>query len=108
CLQRSIQESWPRFCAGLPEYDFPSLDPIYIERLPIKVDLANIRGEINVSNMTGIGISTIRFPAVRPHFHDNVFHLEIDAVLPLLFAEANMEVNGTISVFKILGKGKIQ
>ncbi|XP_011705559.1 PREDICTED: uncharacterized protein LOC105460759 [Wasmannia auropunctata] len=110
CLQRSIQESWPRFCAGLPEYDFPPLDPLYLEHLPVhlKVDLSNVLGKIIILNMTAIGISTIRFLAVRPHFHDNVFRLEIDAELPLLFAEANVEVNGTISVFKIRGKGKIQ
>ncbi|XP_011704701.1 PREDICTED: uncharacterized protein LOC105459994 [Wasmannia auropunctata] len=105
CLQRSIEEAWPRFSAGLPEYDFPPLDPMYLEHLPITVDLDNVRGEIIISNLTALGISTIRFPAVRSHFHDNVFRLEIDAVLPLLFIEANIEVNGTISIFKFCGKG---
>ncbi|KAL0133717.1 hypothetical protein PUN28_000991 [Cardiocondyla obscurior] len=107
CLRRALEEAWPLFVKGLPEYDFPSLDPLVFEHATATLKLGEIRGEIIATNLTAIGLSKAHFSDVRAHYLDDVFNLEIDVDVPWLYAEGGVNVNGSLNVFKITGKGKI-
>lgn len=92
---------------GLPEYNFPTLDPLFYEHATAVLKLGEIHGTLSVSNITAVGLSSLRFTDIRTHFLDNAFRLEVDADLPWLYAEAAVDVNGTLNVFRITGKGEI-
>lgn len=105
CLKRAIIEAWPRFIAGLPEFDFPPLDPIFYAHDKVVYNQGEIRGELIMTNITDIGLAEARFFDVRTHFHNDAFRLEIDAAIPKLYIEGGVFLNGSVSVFRVTGKG---
>lgn len=92
---------------GLPEFDFPSLDPLVYEDGRVVFNSGEIRGEVIFSNVTAIGLSKARFSDVRTHFLNDVFRLEIDVQMPKLYGEGYVELDGTINLFRVTGKGTI-
>ncbi|XP_077277046.1 uncharacterized protein LOC143905477 [Temnothorax americanus] len=105
CLKHALEEAWPRFVKGLPEFDFPSLDPLFFKYGRIALNTNEIRGEIIVSNATGIGLVNTRFFDVRTHYVNNVFRLEIDAQIPSIFLKGSLKINGTLNAFRLAGEG---
>lgn len=83
------------------------MDPFFLGYVGTKLNLGEIQGDVLLSNLTILGLSKAHFGDVRPHFlDDDMFRLEIDVDVPLLYAESDIDVNGTLNVFKISGKGK--
>ncbi|XP_028046686.1 uncharacterized protein LOC105834720 [Monomorium pharaonis] len=105
CLKNAIEEALSRLIPGLPEFDFPSLDPLFYEYGTAILDTGDLRGEVIMSNVTAIGLAKVHILDVRTNFYDDVFRLEIDTQVPKLFIEGDIKVNGTVSVFKAHGKG---
>ncbi|XP_011705555.1 PREDICTED: uncharacterized protein LOC105460754, partial [Wasmannia auropunctata] len=105
CLKHALQEAWPRFVKGFPEFDFPSLDPLVYKTGKIEINSSEIRAVANFSNLIVIGLSQARFSNVRTYLFDNVFRFEMDGQIPSLFVEGSAKVNGTINVFKIIDEG---
>lgn len=66
-----------------------------------------IRGEVSFSNISVLGFSKFSFTDVRAHFLDDVFRLEIDAHLPWSDVESAVKLDGTITIFKISGEGRL-
>jgi len=93
---------------GLPEFDFPSLNSIFFKYGKAVYNSSDIfRAEVILSNVTARGLSKAYFNDVRAHFLDDVFHLEIDAIVPKLFLKGFMKINGILSTFKIADEGTI-
>jgi len=92
---------------GLPELDFPPLDPLLFEHDIYKFNLDFFRGEIIISNCTVTGLTKSRFFDVRAHFLDDVFRVEIDGQVPKIRSKGVANVNATISVFSVIDEGTI-
>ncbi|XP_011706763.1 PREDICTED: uncharacterized protein LOC105461939, partial [Wasmannia auropunctata] len=105
CLKHALQEAWPRFVKGLPEFDFPPLDPLVYKNGKIEINSNELRIVQNFSNLIVIGLSQARFSDVRTYFFDDVFRFEMDGQVPILFIEAYIKVNGTINIFKVIDEG---
>jgi len=105
CLKLAIHESWPRFVKGLPEFDFPSLDPLSYEHGKFVFDRGEVHGTVIITNAIIKGLTKTNFPAVRTHFLDDVFRLEIDTRIPRLLGEGDCEAEGRVGGFKMGGKG---
>lgn len=95
-------------CVGLPEFDFPSLDPLFYEHGKLILNSGELRGELDMFNLTAIGLSKTHFNDVRTHYINDIFYLEIDAHVPILFVESDMKINGSLNVFRIDGGGMIK
>ncbi|XP_071560686.1 circadian clock-controlled protein daywake-like [Temnothorax nylanderi] len=107
CLRRVLEKAWPQFVAGLPEFDFPPLDPLFYKYGKIMFNSNDIHAEVIISNLSGIGLSKTRFSDVRMHFLDDIFGLEIDAHVPRIFLEAAVKINGILNVFRIVNEGNL-
>ncbi|XP_067214454.1 uncharacterized protein [Linepithema humile] len=105
CLKTAIQEAWPQFVKGLPEFDFPPLDPFFYEYGKAVFDRGLVDGVANVSNFIGEGYAKTRFLGVRSHFADKVFRLNINVQIPKLTGSGELEAKGTIIGYRISGKG---
>ena len=44
---------------------------------------------------------------IRPYFLDDIFRLEIDALVPKLILKGAVKMNGTLSIFRIANEGTI-
>ncbi|XP_072748646.1 uncharacterized protein [Anoplolepis gracilipes] len=95
CLKVASEEAWPRFAEGLPEFDFPRLEPFFYKYVKIVFNRNGIYGEANLTNSTLSGLANARFLDLRPYFLDNVFQLEVDVLIPKVFLDtyANGEIN---------------
>ncbi|XP_011878393.1 PREDICTED: circadian clock-controlled protein-like [Vollenhovia emeryi] len=100
-----MEEAWPRFMAGLPEYNFPPLDPLFYEYGRVSFGPGIVNGELIVSNVTLIGLSNSRVVDVTTHYFNNTFHLDLDIKLPTLFIKGALDIDGTISLIRIVNKG---
>ncbi|XP_077277044.1 uncharacterized protein LOC143905475 isoform X2 [Temnothorax americanus] len=103
CLKHALEEAWPRFIQGLPEYDFPSLDPIFFEHGKLLLTANELHGELTGTNITVIGLAQTRFFDVRTHFLDDVFRLELDTQVPKVYAKGAVKMDGAVNVFRVLG-----
>ncbi|XP_018377793.1 PREDICTED: uncharacterized protein LOC108770612 [Trachymyrmex cornetzi] len=106
CLKRAIEKAWPLFIEGLPEFDFPPIDPLFYEYGKVMLNSGEIRGELIMSNITCIGLSKARIFNARTQFlsHD-VFRLDLDVQMPELFIKGTAKVNGSVSVFRVANEG---
>ncbi|XP_012215636.1 uncharacterized protein [Linepithema humile] len=105
CLKLAIQEAWPQFVKGLPEFDFPPLDPITYEFGEATFDVGMVHGDIKISNFTSKGLAKTRFIGVRTHFLNNNFRLEIDVQIPKIAGTGKCDAVGTIGGIRMGGKG---
>ncbi|XP_029173972.1 uncharacterized protein LOC114942716 [Nylanderia fulva] len=105
CLKLAVEESWPQFIKGLPEFDFPPLDPLSYKHGTFDFDRGEVHGKITIKNAIAYGLKNAKFAAVRAHFLDDIFRLEIDTQVPKLFLEGDCEAEGRIGGFKMGGKG---
>jgi len=92
---------------GLPEFDFPPMDPLLYEYDIFEFNLDLLRGKIIISNCTITGLAKARFFDARPHFLDDVFRMEIEGQIPKLRAKGFANVNATISIFRVIDEGTI-
>ncbi|XP_011705654.1 PREDICTED: uncharacterized protein LOC105460864, partial [Wasmannia auropunctata] len=107
CLKHAIEEVWPRFVKGLPEFEFSSLDPLFYKYGKAVINSDIVHAEVIMSNVTANGLSKTHFSGVRAHFLDDVFRLEIDTQVPKLFIKGAINMAGSIGVFRTFGKGTI-
>ncbi|XP_011156902.1 uncharacterized protein LOC105193910 [Solenopsis invicta] len=105
CLKHAMEEAWPRFTAGLPEIGFPPMDPMTYKYGETTFTTGELHGVLIVSNVTVIGMSQLHVSDVRTYFHDEVFHLEIDTLIPHIFLHGDVMFNGLLNVFKLYSKG---
>ncbi|XP_039306264.1 uncharacterized protein LOC120358002 [Solenopsis invicta] len=104
CLVQAIQEAWPLICKGIPELDFPPMDPIFIKNGSAKLNLADLHGKLIFKNMTIIGLSKMRFYNVTAHLNGDDPRLQIYGMVPSVYIETIAKVNGGINVFRIFGE----
>ncbi|RLU26411.1 hypothetical protein DMN91_000205 [Ooceraea biroi] len=108
CLKDATQEAWPRIAQGLPELNFPSMDPMFYENHHAIYDAGEIRADIEVTNITMIGLKDIRFTAVKAHFLDkDVFRLEVDFLMPKAFSWGTIKTIGSVGPFRLNSTEKL-
>ncbi|XP_028046685.1 uncharacterized protein LOC105834712 [Monomorium pharaonis] len=105
CLKKAIQEAWPLLSKGIPELDFPPLEPLIFEYATAKLNLTEISGELVLRNLTAIGLSKILIHDVKAQLLDDNFNLEIYAELPWMYTESSMKIDGSLNAFKMDGEG---
>ncbi|XP_025986354.2 uncharacterized protein LOC105197153 [Solenopsis invicta] len=105
CLKSAVEEALPRFIPGLPEFDLPPLDPLFYKSGKATFTSGDLRGKLIMSNVTATGIANAQILDVRANLVDDVFRLEIDTLLPKLFFDGDIKLDGSVSVFKVNGKG---
>ncbi|XP_011161485.1 uncharacterized protein LOC105196996 [Solenopsis invicta] len=106
CLKRAFQEAWPRFVTGIPEFDFPSLDPLYYKYGKAVYNSGLIHADVIVSNVTVSGLSKNHIFDIRTHFLNDTFSLEIDGAVPKMFLQGTVNIDGTLGdIFRVVGKG---
>lgn len=93
---------------GILEFNFPSLDPFFHKYGKAIYNSSEIHAEIISSNITGLGLSKLHFYDVRTQLLDDKFHLEIDVLVPKFSLEGDMNMNGTIGIFKIVDNGMVK
>lgn len=82
------------------------MDPLFYKFGEFKFERNEIYGKVILTNVICFGLTNISFLAVRPHFLDDNFHLEIDTNVPKLFIEGDCKAQGKIGEFQMGGKGK--
>ncbi|KAK1120371.1 hypothetical protein K0M31_012352 [Melipona bicolor] len=105
CLRLAIQEAWPTFISGLPEFDMPPLDPYYTESYSMEYDKGQLRGKMVATDVRTYGLAKAHFLSVKPEMVGDLFRLEIDVEIPKLLIDGNYDADGFVSSFKIGGQG---
>lgn len=91
---------------GLPEFDFPPLEPLFYKFGTVVYDAGLIHAKMNISNFNGDGLSKTLFLAARSHFVDEIFQLEIDTQIPKFSGSGEVEAIGSVGPFSLNGNGK--
>ncbi|CAK9833898.1 Circadian clock-controlled protein daywake [Anthophora retusa] len=105
CLRLAIQEAWPTFVEGLPDFGIPRLDPYYIESQSAEYKNGQLYGKMSASDLRTYGLAKARFLSVRPEMTDDFFRLEIDVEMPKILMDGDYKAEGTFGSFKVGGKG---
>ena len=105
CLRLAIQEAWPTFVKGLPEFDMPPLDPYYVDHHSAEYDSGSMRGKMSATDIRTYGIAKARFLSVKPELSNDFLRLDIDLELPKILIEGDYNADGFVGSFKIGGTG---
>ncbi|XP_017755795.1 PREDICTED: circadian clock-controlled protein-like [Eufriesea mexicana] len=105
CLRLAIQEAWPTFVKGLPDFDMPPLDPYYTDSHSIEHESGQLRGKIIATDVRTYGLAKARFLSVKPEMADDFFRLEIDVDISKILIDGDYKAEGSLGAFKIGGKG---
>lgn len=81
------------------------MDPLHYEFGKYVFDSGEIHGTVIMRNVICQGLTEISFPAVKPHFLDDAFRLEIETRVPKLVNDGDCEAEGRVGEFKMGGKG---
>lgn len=90
---------------GLPEFDFPPLDPFFYDYSKAVFNRGEIYGEINVFNITITGIRKAHFLAIRSYIRDDRYRFEIDTKVPRLLVDGDSNAIGSLGGIRMGGKG---
>jgi hypothetical protein len=92
---------------GLSDFGLPPLDPIAFEVGKITIDISAIHADGTVSNFNFVGLSKLRFVAMKAYFLDNDVRLEINVYIPQLAGTGYGDGGGTLlGGIGLRGKGK--
>ncbi|XP_015171681.1 PREDICTED: circadian clock-controlled protein-like [Polistes dominula] len=105
CLRLALQESWPLFVKGIPEFGMPQLDPFYDKYGEFEFGSNEFHGKIITKDIYYYGFKNMKFLAVRPEYTGDRFKLEVDIEMPKGLAEGNFIVNANLINFKLNGEG---
>ncbi|XP_011161484.1 uncharacterized protein LOC105196995 [Solenopsis invicta] len=106
CLKHAFEEAFPRFIAGIPEFELPPLDPLFYKYGKAVFNSGQIRADIILLNSTAVGISKMHVFDIRTHLLNDVFRLEIDEDVPNVFLQGIVKMNGTLGgIFRIVSEG---
>ncbi|XP_018400191.1 PREDICTED: uncharacterized protein LOC108777730 [Cyphomyrmex costatus] len=105
CLRQSVEDAWPQFVAGLPEFDFPPLDPLFYKYGKFVINSGDVHYQVIFSNVTIIGLSKIQFLSIRTNFLDDFFYLEVKGNIPKLFVKGDIRADGNLSGFRLANEG---
>ncbi|XP_003485401.1 circadian clock-controlled protein [Bombus impatiens] len=105
CLRLAIQEAWPTFVSGLPEFDIPVLDPYYTESHSMEFENGQQGGKMLATDIRTYGLAKARFLSVKPEMVDDLFRLEIDVEIPKILIDGNYKAEGYLASFRVGGKG---
>ncbi|RLU26409.1 hypothetical protein DMN91_000203 [Ooceraea biroi] len=105
CLRDAIQEAWPRFIQGLPEFNFPPIDPAFYDHHYVTIRNGVLYVNAHAVNTTFIGFANARFLDAKAYFTDNIFHLEIDFQTPQISLEGLLNLIGSVGPFRVNSTG---
>ncbi|XP_050463231.1 uncharacterized protein LOC126857635 isoform X1 [Cataglyphis hispanica] len=105
CLKNALEELWPQLVEGLPEINFPPLDPFFYDYSKAVFNRGQIYGEINVFNITITGIRKTHFLVIRPYIYDDKYRFEIDVEVPRLVIDGDCNAIGSLGGIRMGGKG---
>lgn len=105
CLRLAIQEAWPIFMQGLPDFDIPVMDPYYMESNTFEYKFGKMQGKLTSKDVRTYGLAKARFLSVKPEMNDDFFRLEIDVELPKILIDGDYDAQGAMETFKIGGQG---
>jgi len=92
--------------AGLPEFNVPSLDPVFYERHHAIYDNSDVHADIDVNDVYMYGMRNVRILSVKTHLIDDVFRLEIELEFPDLQVDGKVKINGSMGPFRLNNAGK--
>lgn len=105
CLRLAIQEAWPTFIQGLPDFDIPPLDPYHVDSHSVDYENGQLRAHMTATDVRTYGLAKTRFLSVKPEIKDDFFRLEIDIEIPKLLLDGDYKAEGSLHSFKVGGKG---
>ncbi|XP_011337406.1 uncharacterized protein LOC105279374 [Ooceraea biroi] len=105
CLRDAIQEAWPRFVPGLPDFNFPPIDPAFYDHHNVTYDSGELHIFTHGINNTVSGLGDARFLDVKAYFTDNIFQLEIDMQIPQFTVDGISDVIGEVGPFRVNSTG---
>ncbi|XP_076287954.1 protein takeout [Lasioglossum baleicum] len=105
CLRLAMQESWPVFMAGLPDFEIPILDPYFVETHVTSYDSGQLRGTLSASNCKTYGFAKARFLSVKPEYENDVLRLEMEVDVPKILIEGEYKADGSLGSYQLGGSG---
>jgi hypothetical protein len=89
----------------LPEFNFPSLEPLFYDIHHAKYNNADIHADVAVTDIITIGLENTTFVSTKTHFADNVFRLENNFNILMLLNKGRIKIVGSVGPLMINNTG---
>ncbi|XP_003699582.2 circadian clock-controlled protein daywake [Megachile rotundata] len=102
CIKNSVESFKPYLHKGLPEYNIPTLEPLFLQEV-VATSGANIK--LNLMNVRVHGASNFNVVKLKANADTLRFLIELD--LPMLTIDSDYEIDGKILLLRIQGTGPL-
>lgn len=102
CIKNSVESFKPYLNKGLPDYNIPTLEPLFLKEV-VATSGANIK--LNLMNVQVHGASNFNVTRLKANVDTLRFLIELD--LPMLSINSDYEIDGKILLLRIQGTGPL-
>ncbi|XP_043462755.1 circadian clock-controlled protein daywake-like [Leptopilina heterotoma] len=103
CVKKSVEALLPYMKTGVPEYNIPSLEPLFLKELSASQGTGL---KIAAKNVKVFGASGFKIKKLK--VDTNEFRIGVDLELPRLQIEGQYNINGRILLLPIHGVGPMR
>ncbi|KAB0793231.1 hypothetical protein PPYR_12851 [Photinus pyralis] len=106
CLRDAIQHAFPLLKNGLPEFNFPPLEPTRIESMTIGEGHGSVDIRQTYKNVELHGMSEVKVNSISLEEAGDVATLSLTGIYDKLRMEADYEIDGRVLLLSVHGKGR--
>ena len=106
CLKDAVQSAFVYLKHGLPEFNFPGIEPVNIPSMTIGEGTGTVHVVQNFKNVKVYGISSMKVDHVVQTTTDDGSKMVTTGVIDEIRLEADYNLNGKILILPVYGEGK--
>ncbi|XP_071053222.1 protein takeout-like [Onthophagus taurus] len=103
CIKKSVEQLRPKLSEGIPEFDIPSCEPLYVPEVVIDQGNGPLSIKSDYTNIKVYGPSEFELKSVRVDLDKDRVKLKVK--LPRLELTSDYSMNGKILMMPISGSG---
>ncbi|KAK5646927.1 hypothetical protein RI129_005391 [Pyrocoelia pectoralis] len=103
CMVDSTDNLMPYLVRGIPELNYPPVDPLHCRNVSVTIGESSIKIEAHLANGVITGLKDMKMLDCHPNFDTGV--IETKVIIPKMNLKADYNLKGKILLFDIDGEG---
>ncbi|XP_031775225.1 protein takeout-like [Apis florea] len=105
CITRSIDQLRDKLSAGIPEFEAPPIEPLYLKQIRLSRGPVGARLDVNLTDLQVSGPSTFKVRDLKADVENVVFTFKVN--FEKLYFQGKYQIDARVLLLKLTGEGNI-
>ncbi|XP_006620996.1 protein takeout isoform X1 [Apis laboriosa] len=105
CITRSIDQLRDKLSAGIPEFEAPPIEPLYLKQIRLSRGPVGARLDVNLTDLRVFGPSTFKVRDLKADVENVVFTFKVN--FEKLHFQGKYQIDARVLLLKLTGEGNI-